>query len=297
MVQQTVNERNPLVLVPKLLLSRKPLPAAGLAVPGELCLARTMAHETIERMRSTPGLSLVWLGNLGWLIHADGTLIATDLDLHLDLRLRPSPVPVEAIAPQLAALLVTHEHGDHFNPQTVRYLAERSSCRFVLPASCRAKAREIGIPDDRVDLARPGSTLDVAGVAVTPTHALHGHLHGSVYRGASLDDCGYDIAIGGLRLFQPGDTVLLHEHLEMGAVDLLFVSPTEHNTGIAQSVELIRATAARTIVAQHFGTYREESDNSFWTHGYPDELRAALDEGERERFRVPQMGELMRVPG
>lgn len=256
-----------------------------------------MAHETIERMRSTPGLSLVWLGNLGWLIHADGTLIATDLDLHLDLRLQPSPVPVEAIAPELTALLITHEHGDHFNPGTARYLAEQSSCRFVLPVSCRAKGRKIGIPDHRVDLARPGAPMEIAGITITPTHALHGHLHGSVYRGASFEDCGYDIVIAGLRVFQPGDTVLLHEHLEMGAVDVLFVSPTEHNTGIAQSVELIRATSAGMTVAQHFGTYRERRDNTFWTHGYPDELRAALDGAEQKRFRKPEMGELIRVPG
>ena len=39
------------------------------------------------------GIAICWLGNLGWLIKADGLLIATDLDLDRESRLQPSPIP------------------------------------------------------------------------------------------------------------------------------------------------------------------------------------------------------------
>ena len=100
------------------------------------------AHDAIiDQMRSTPeGIALCWLGNLGWLLHAEGRFIAFDLDLDLDLRLQPSPIPTEEIAKVLDVHFITHWHGDHFNPTTCRVLAEKSACLFVIPANVSSDA-------------------------------------------------------------------------------------------------------------------------------------------------------------
>ena len=55
-----------------------------------------MTHTTMQEILSTrTGVALCWLGNLSWLIYANGpaagTLIATDLDLDREGRVRPSP--------------------------------------------------------------------------------------------------------------------------------------------------------------------------------------------------------------
>ena len=44
----------------------------------------------------------------------------------------------------------TRPHGDHFNAPTSRVLAEKSNCLFMLPRNCLEKAREFGIPQDRI---------------------------------------------------------------------------------------------------------------------------------------------------
>jgi L-ascorbate metabolism protein UlaG (beta-lactamase superfamily) len=114
-----------------------------------------------------------------------------------------------------------------------------------------------------------------------------------VYRRANLDDCGYVLTLGGRRIFQPGDSVLLQDHLEdLGDVDVLFVSPTFHNMHVAASKTLIETVRPEFVFPQHFGTYRPTDQNSYWTVGYPDELRAALSRAMQERFHKLDQGEI-----
>jgi L-ascorbate metabolism protein UlaG (beta-lactamase superfamily) len=232
------------------------------------------------------------LGNLGWLIYADGLLVATDLDLDRPGRIAPSPVPTSEIAPRLDVHLITHEHEDHFSSPTCALLAEQSGCVFVVPANCADKARGLGVPEARLCVARPGEPLAVRGLHLEPQRALHGHWHGSVYRGANLEDCGYLLSLGGKRILQPGDTVLLHDHLELEGVDALFVSPTDHNMHVRQSALLINALEPAYIFPQHFGTYVETDANRYWTKGYPDELKTVLPRRMRERFQKLGQGEV-----
>jgi L-ascorbate metabolism protein UlaG (beta-lactamase superfamily) len=232
------------------------------------------------------------LGNLSWLIYGEGRLIASDLDLDRQGRLEPSPIPTAEIAPLLDVHLITHGHEDHFSSPTSAVLAAASDCTFVVPASCVEKARGIGLPASRVRVARPGAPFDLDGLHVEPQRALHGHLHGSVYRDANMEDCGYLFAFGGLRFFQPGDTVLLHQHLELTGIDVLFVSPTEHNTGVERSAVLINALEPAHVYPQHYGTYVPTEANCYWTVGYPDELRARLPKPMQARFHRLELGEV-----
>ena len=249
-----------------------------------------------ELTASQSGIAVCWLGNLSWLICAQGQLIAFDLDLDLDLRLQPSPVPATAIAQSLDVLFITHEHGDHFNATTSAVLARESDCRFVVPANCEAKARTIGVPEERVCIARPRASFDLPGIHVEPLRALHGDRHQAVYRHANLDDCGYVLTLGDQRLLQPGDSVLLQEQLELTDIDILFISPTDHNMAIKPAATLISALAPQHIFPQHFGTYRQTDDNRYWTKGFPDEHAAALPDTLRDRYHKLRQGEVFRLP-
>lgn len=251
----------------------------------------------LEQLRSTTeGLALCWLGNLSWLIHAEARLIAFDLDLDHDLRREPSPIPTEEIAPFLDVLFVTHAHGDHFNATTAGILMAQGDCVFVLPLSCEAKAQAIGIPETRIRLVQPRESTTLLNVRVETLRALHGDRYQAVYRHANLEDCGYLLTLAGHRLLQPGDSVLLQDHLELEAIDILFVSPTDHNMHIGPATRLVRGLAPDHIFPQHFGTYTETEENRYWTHGYPDELRAALPEALRQRYHKLSLGEVFVIP-
>jgi L-ascorbate metabolism protein UlaG (beta-lactamase superfamily) len=235
--------------------------------------------------------AVCWLGNLGWLLHAGGQLVAFDLDLERSSRLRPSPLSAHDIAPVLHVHFVTHEHEDHFASPTSEVLARESECLFVVPANCADKARRIGVPEERLRVAVPGMPFDLPGLWVEPLRALHGHRQRMVYRHANMDDCGYKLTLGGLTFLQPGDTLLLDEHMDHAGVDVLFVSPTEHNMLVDHAAMLINALQPRFVFPQHFDTYVPDEQNSFWTIGYPDELRAALPPPLRERYHRLTQGE------
>lgn len=255
-----------------------------------------MTNHILEQILSTEtGIAVCWLGNLSWLLYTEGRLIAFDLDLHLDLRLQRAPISAEELAPFLTAHFITHEHGDHFNAVTAEILMRDSDCCFILPANCADKARGLGLPDSRMLVARPGHPFDLPGMHVEPQRALHGHANFSVYRHANLDDCGYLITFGGKTFLQPGDTVLLHDHLELTDVDVLFVSPTVHNMYLDRSAILINTLEPAYIFPQHFDTYTQTNENRFWTKGYPDELQAALPKPMQARFHKLAQGEVFVV--
>lgn len=180
--------------------------------------------------RPTDGVRLLWTGNDGWLLWDGERLMGIDLDFTNPLRTEPPRVGLPAVAKRLALHLISHAHEDHFSGDTCRVLLEAGGCQFVVPKSCAGKAAELGIPLRRMRLAAPGDAFSPAGVEVVCIRAIHGHIDGSVYSGASLQDCGYRFRFGGLSFYEPGDTLLLEEHANMEPVDVLFVSPTEHNT-------------------------------------------------------------------
>ncbi len=256
----------------------------------------------LDALTESQELAVCWTGNAGWLLGRKGMLIGIDLDVQPPgLRITQPLIEAEEIAPRLSALFVTHGDDDHFNAYTCRVLAAKSECRFVLPANCTVKARrDIGIRQDRIHVvaSRPQPVgerrpavpdghflpFEILGIHVAPQRALHGHRHGAIWDSANLEDCGYLLTISGKKVFHPGDTVLLSDHLALGRLDALFISPTEHNMRIEQAAFLIEQLKPKHVFPQHYGTYKTTPENAFWTVGYPDELASALSESMRSRY-------------
>lgn len=236
------------------------------------------------------GFGLCWTGNDGWLMSSGGHLIATDLDLFHEDRIVPSSISPELLSENLEFLFITHEHGDHFNFETCKILKDKSRCTFILPKSCSQTANDLKLPEERIIWVSPRQNISPADwLQVKTIRAIHGHMKHSVYINANLDDCGYVISFGGQNIMQPGDTVLLQDHLLLTDIDILFVSPTEHNTYLEGSFNLIDTLRPKHVYAQHFDTYKIDKTNWFWTIGYPNELKELLPYGLKERFSRPML--------
>lgn len=242
------------------------------------------------------GMGIWWTGHNGWLIKQDSILIGTDLVLQNEDRFAPAPVSAEEIAPLLDISFITHEHGDHFGRNTSRILAEKSGCLFVMPTNCVDIATsEVGIPSFRIQTATPRESFRRKGVKVLPVRAIHGNPKLAIFEEANLEDCGYFITIGDKTLLQPGDTVLLEDHLFLKHVDVLFFSPTEHNMHIQQSVILINELEPDYILPQHRDTMTQTEQNRYWTFGYSREVRLMLSKTLKERYHILAMGAKIEV--
>jgi len=134
-----------------------------------------------------------------------------------------------------------------------------------------------------------GGALRKSGV--TPIPAIHGGIAGAVFKRYNAADCGYLISAMGINLFHPGDSVLLEEHYDLPQIDILMVSPTEHNTNIHQSLTLVKRLNPRYIFPQHRDTYHVTDENRFWTHAYYKELAEALDENFKSRYHIVNQGQ------
>jgi L-ascorbate 6-phosphate lactonase len=251
------------------------------------------------------GLAVWWVGNAGWLIKSDNLLIGSDLDLQTNSReypkLQPPPITAEELAGELDVEFVTHDHGDHCNTQTIRALARGTRTTFVLPRSCVKEVARLNIPKERLVVPEPLHPFDIKGVHVEPIHAIHGNQDFTVltreddFVDKIAHNCGYVFNIGGKRFLEPGDSVLTEEHLELKNIDVLFVSPTIHNMYTDRSMILINRLQPAYIFPQHFGTYQVTDEISFWTRGYPEELKMKLSGDLQKRYHTPKLGERFEI--
>jgi L-ascorbate metabolism protein UlaG (beta-lactamase superfamily) len=247
------------------------------------------------------GIAVWWTGNAGWLIKSDGLLIGVDLDLEVAEKINPPPITAEDLVDQLDVAFVTHHHGDHFNGPTLKALAKGDKCTFVLPQTCLKGATELKIPKDRIVVPEPGHAFGIKEIRVEPIHAIHGNQDFTVltreedFIESITHNCGYVFTLQGKRFLHPGDSVLTEEHLNLKAIDVLFISPTIHNMYLDRSMILINRLEPAYIFPQHFETYRPEPENLFWTRGYPDELKMRLSKELQRHYHKLKQGEMFEI--
>jgi L-ascorbate metabolism protein UlaG (beta-lactamase superfamily) len=272
-----------------------------------LCLLGAFAAcrapaQMLDQIRSrTPAVAVWWTGNAGWLIRSGDLVIGIDLDLSTAQKVQPPPITAGDAANVVDVALVSHHHGDHCNVPTIRALAEGGKTTLVLPQTCVARVPGLNLPPERLIVPQPGRAFDVKGMHVEPIHAIHGNQEFTVltrepdFLESMARNCGYVFTVGQLKFFHPGDSVLTEEHLGLKGIDVLFISPTVHNMYIDRSMILINRLRPAHIFPQHFGTFIETDDNSFWTHGYPDELRLRLSRDLQQRYHKLRQGEMFTI--
>ena len=270
--------------------------SAGLMLPSINVKSSTDSRLVDEIRAHKKGIALWWVGQNGWLIKSDDTLIGTDLPLESGEREFSAPITAAELAGELDISFITHEHSDHFERETSRTLADHGKCLFVMPASClKAAKKEVQLAESRIRIAEPRLQFDIGDIHIEAIRAIHGNANYAVYYNANLQDCGYVITIGGKRFLQIGDSVLLEDQLFLKDIDVLLFSPTEHNTYIDQSVILINALEPKYIFPQHRDTFKVTPANRFWTSAYPDEVKIRLSKSLQERYHILEMGKKMEI--
>jgi L-ascorbate metabolism protein UlaG (beta-lactamase superfamily) len=103
-------------------------------------------------------IAVSWFGHSTALLEIDGYRVLTDpvwsercspSDVIGPGRMHPPPVPLEAL-PALDAVVVSHDHYDHLDIDTILALARSQRAPFVVPLGVGAHLRDWGIPDERI---------------------------------------------------------------------------------------------------------------------------------------------------
>jgi len=164
-------------------------------------------------------IRLDWLGQSGLRLATPAGAIYVDPYLSHSVenihgpdyaRMRPIPREPEAID-DAAIVLITHEHLDHCDPETLPALASASpECRFLAPQEVGKTLLGFGIEAERILPSREGWVSLGPGVEVHPVPAAHPLVERDGL--GCLRYHGYVIDCGGRRLYHAGDTSP-HEHV------------------------------------------------------------------------------------
>lgn len=118
--------------------------------------------------------ALYWFGHSSVLLELDGVRILIDPVLEnaaplpgVVPRYTTSPIKREEL-PHVDAVLITHDHYDHLEVKTIKFLRNRDT-RFIVPLGVGARLRDWGIPEERIIELGWAETTEIGLLQITST--------------------------------------------------------------------------------------------------------------------------------
>ncbi|WTB92773.1 MBL fold metallo-hydrolase [Streptomyces cellulosae] len=150
-----------------------------------------------------------------------------------------TPDAAEAVA-QADAVLITHEHFDHFDEQVVAAALEARPGLHVYGTAAVAAA--LGSHDGRVHVVAAGDTFRVGSVTV----GVHGHLHARIHPDILCpDNVGYLLDDGAVH--HPGDAYCVPD----APVRTLLLPTSGPWTKLGEAADYVRAVKPERVVEIH----------------------------------------------
>lgn len=221
-------------------------------------------------------------------------------------RTRPVGIPWEQL-PRIDVCLISHDHYDHFDVDTLRRLEQRDHPLFIVPLGLRHLLEYHLGPSLRVEEKDWWETVHLPQVSICLTPARHWSKRYRTTESANRSLwCGFWLkAQDGPSIYFAGDTArtqwFAHIRRRLGAPDVALLpigayKPEwirAHHTSPADAVEALLTLQAGRGIACHFGTWQLAND------GYQetlDDLAAALRKANLppEKFVAPGNGQTLR---
>lgn len=182
-------------------------------------------------------MRLTKFGHAAVRIEHDGTTVALDPGMWSE---RESVEGVDAV-------LITHEHPDHYDADKLR----ASDAPIYTIAAVAAQIRE-SAPDvaERVTVVAPDETWTVGGIGVRAIGELHAVIHPDLPR---FHNSGYVFTLGEQSVFHPGDALTVPGV----PVDVLLTPVCAPWMRLSEGIDFARSVGAARNVAIHDRVYSE----------------------------------------
>jgi L-ascorbate metabolism protein UlaG (beta-lactamase superfamily) len=144
------------------------------------------------------------------------------------------------------AVLITHEHADHYDPGNLRATDAPVFTIGAVAAKIRQDAPDVA---ERLTEVAPGQRMDV-GLPVRVVGEKHAVIHPEL---PHFDNSGYLLDVEGTLVFHPGDAVTVPPD----QVDLLLLPVSAPWLKISECIDYAREVGAKRSLAIHDAIYSE----------------------------------------
>ncbi len=138
------------------------------------------------------------------------------------------------------AVLITHEHFDHY---AIEHLRATAAAIFTIAAVAEQIGKDDPAVRERVTVVGPGETFEAAGMRVSAVGELHAVIHPE---SPVFFNSGY-VVRAGQTVYHPGDSFTLPDQ----QVDVLCVPVSGPWLKLAETIDFARAVKASTALAIH----------------------------------------------
>lgn len=252
-----------------------------------------------------PRTRLTWFGHSAVLLEIDGKRVFIDpmlssvpapLPWLAGKRFNPRlPLKVDDI-PALDAIVVSHDHYDHLDYQTIARLKERTQ-RFFVPLGVGSHLHKWGVPADKIVELDWWESAKVDTVEFTATPAKHFSGRGLTDRDTTLWASWVIIGTAS-RLFFSGDSGYTDSFKEIGErygpFDLAMVECGQYDRDWSnvhmfpeEAVQTNQDLNSELLLPIHWGAF------SIAAHTWDDPIKRATEAARRQGVRIatPMIGE------
>ncbi|KKG15093.1 metal-dependent hydrolase [Methanosarcina sp. 2.H.T.1A.6] len=223
-------------------------------------------------------VKITWLGHAAFLLEAEKKLL---IDPFISGNPKAPCTPV-ALDPDIIA--VTHGHRDHLG-DTIE-IGARTGCRII---SIHEVANYIKSKGVFAEGMNKGGTMEVEGVALTMTQALHSSsidASGFSFDGGS--PAGFLIGIGGHSFYHAGDTGVFGDMQLIGELykpEIALLPIGDRFTmGIKEAVKAVELIQPKIVVPMHYNTFDVIKQD-------PEEFRKAVEAKVDTKVIIMEPGE------
>jgi L-ascorbate 6-phosphate lactonase len=222
--------------------------------------ARSLAEQIRSREVPPGQVGLFSLGQAGFVFKTPaGRTMAVDPYLTDSVermvgfkRMIPTPLQPEEL--QCDLVITTHEHGDHYDPDTIPVIARHSQAVVAGPPECLELWRSQGLPEERFVCFRRGEELELQSFRFRTTHADHGDF--------APNCCGLLIDFGAFRVYLTSDTAyrpaLIPEVIAAKPeVIIPVINGRYGNVDAIEAAQLAHEVGARVAIPSHFWRFVE----------------------------------------
>ncbi len=253
-------------------------------------------------------LRVTWFGHSTLMMEIDGVRLLVDpvwsnrpspVPFFGLTRFHPPPLPITELKKiQIDAVVISHDHYDHLDKDTIAELRDMP-LRFIVPLGVGTYLEDWGVDPLRITELDWWEDTQIGGVKITATPARH--FSGRSFFSGNWDRTlwsGWAFQGPGHRVFYSGDTAMFPEFREighkLGPFDLTIIEIGAYNAmwsdvhiGPEQAIQAHKMLQGRYLLPVHWGTF------DLALHSWTEPIERLVEAASKEKVTVftPRPGE------